>query len=677
MKIKRADLPRDFFDMLPRVAIQSAFFPPGIPQNSIWEFFKTRAGRYYVSLCTEGYVSASGALYEFLPRKMTFKPLFDLASVCLVGPRATPPSKIHTSLDELADGRLVMLTHTTAPAPAHPYWMLDAYYNHAWEGFAGSHLLIYDPRNGEVVNRGIPVPRETLYGGIYDESHDAYYMIGYLRGHVYRYEMATSKLDDLGQVSEWGSFRLVRGPDRHIYGSTRSGWLFKIDVDRPGVVDVNYRLPGAPGLNSRRQFAFAATGPDWRLYIAHHCSDRLVALDTKNLKAEDVGSIDPAPRMEKNWPRCVAGMCWDDRGRLWYGLGSHVGGGPGFWTHLASWDVTRGQQPKILGMMGTAERATYYVSEMIHSDGRLLAVDTNHGMDPPGIRIIDLSRLDQLRDQPREICHDPFSYAYLEDRSTAAPADVSQAQMAAYVNLLKKDEAAGRFMAQNTFTIRAASVEIFRLWRQIEPRESPVRRLEWTDEKTLRGSCGGKILRSFTIRNGSLRLAAKSVARRNPALTLPAILAGIALPARPGRQYLATPSCWIEWNKQRWLVGTRDGLLALVNPARKSVFNLGPVCSQGPVRALCADTGRKFAFGTAGDEWDLGNCFYFDERSGVRELGRAFTGDSDPWGTSNSCVLSAVALSPSGEKLAIGAADRLGTVYIYHRPVVPGRRSKP
>jgi hypothetical protein len=670
--IKRSDLTADFFEMIPREAVQSSFFPAGIPQNAIWDFFRTRGDRYFVSLCAEGRVSASGALYEFLPSTLEFKWVFDLATVCQVGPRAIPPSKIHTSMDELADGRLIMLTHTTAPAPGHPAWMLDAYYNHTWEGFAGSHLLIYDPRTGALVNRGIPVPRETLYGGIYDESHDAYYMIGFLRGHVYRYAVATAQLDDLGQVAEWASFRLARGPDRNLYGATRTGWLFKIDVDRVRVVDLNYRLPGAPGLLSRRQFAFAATGPDQRLYIAHHCSDRLVALDPKTLRAEDVGSIDPAPRMAKNSPRCVAGLGWDGGGRLWYGLASHVGGGPGFWTHLASWDVTRGGQPEIRGLIGTAERSAYYISEMIHSDGQLLATDTNHGMDAPGIRIIDLARLDQHRNRAREICRDPFAYAYLDDRLTAAPEGVSEAQMAPYVKLLEEDEAGGRFMAQNPFTLRAERVEVIPLWRSIAAEESGVRSLVWEDEEVLHGVCGTDVPQRFTIRQGRLDCAFSPVEQPLSAPERPAGLPDFALPARPGRQYLAQACCWLEWSGGRWLVGTRDGLLALIDPVRKTVFNLGPVCPQGPVRALCSDVGRTVAFGTAGDEWDLWSCFYYDDRIGVRELGRTFTGDTDPWGSANSCILTAVALSPSGNKLAIGAADRLGTVYVYHRPQIPG-----
>ncbi|MCY2924441.1 MAG: hypothetical protein NT031_03230, partial [Planctomycetota bacterium] len=312
----RSDLCPDFFDMMPRQAVATIPFPDGILQNSIWDFFRTREGRFFVALCGEGFVPVSGHLFELLPAEKRLRFCFDLQKACMVSPRAMPPSKIHSSIDELPDGRLIMVTHNTAPAPGHPGWMMDAHYDHTWEGFAGSHLLTYDPNKDQVHNLGIPVPRESLYGGMYDHKHHAYYMMGYMRGHLYRYDLASGGLKDLGQVTEFGSFRFARGPDGNLYSSTRSGWLFKVDVDKGCAVDLNYRLPGSPGLHARRQFAFAATGPDGRLYITHHISNRLVALDVHSGRAEDLGCTDPV-FMPRNSPRCVSGLIWDDRGCLW------------------------------------------------------------------------------------------------------------------------------------------------------------------------------------------------------------------------------------------------------------------------------------------------------------------------------------------------------------------------
>jgi len=254
------------------------------------------------------------------------------------------------------------------------------------------------------------------------------------------------------------------------------------------------------------------------------------------------------------------------------------------------------------------------------------------------------------------------------DGEAVAPLDRPAERMAPYRRLLEHDAACGRFMAQNPFTIQAESVSLYPLWRQVPPEQSAVRRLEWIDETELRGVCGeAPALRAFRIRGGEWSWDSTPV-KADPAPVCPGVIAQAgALPARPGRHYLAQPSAWTPWNGGRWLVGTRDGLLAVVDPQRGTVFNLGPVCPQGPVRALATDAVRTRAYGIAGDEDDLGSCFYVDDRSGVRELGRTFTRDDAPWGSANSCLLSALAVSPSGDRVAIGSADRLGTIYLYHR----------
>ena len=669
--IRRSDLGADFFEMIPRQAIRTVSFPDGIPHNAIWDLVRTREGRFFLSLCGEGLVTVSGQFFEFLPAEGRLRFCFDLQKVCLVGSRAIPPSKIHSAMDEMPDGRLIMATHTTVPAPGHPVWMIDAYYDHTWEGFAGGNLLIYDPATDEVQNLGVPVPRESIYGGMYDARHHAYYMLGYLRGHLYRYDIERGVVKDLGQVSEYGSFRLSRGSDGNLYGSTRSGWLWKIDVDQGRVVDLNYRLPAPSDFRARRQFAFAATGPDGRLYISHRISDQLVALDVRSGRVEDLGCMDPMPVAE-NGPSCVSGLSWDDHGRLWYGIGRRVNA-PGSHMHLIHWDVLKGEKPVSHGLLGTAERITASMSEMLHADGVLYMADTNHAGDPPCVRMLDLTELDRHAAGPREICQDPIAYCQLEDRQTAAPFPNAEERM----RVLDQFNAGGSqvfsFWEENPFVIRAARVEVLQMWRHVPPEESCVQAIAWEDDEVLRGACGATSMRTFTMKDGQLLAWDSTPGWPSPsALPFPEAVLNGRLPARPGRQYLAKPACWAPWEDGTYLVGTRDGMLARVDPKKKTVMSLGPVCRQGPVRAISVDASKRRAFGTAGDVDDLGSVFYFDADVGLRELGRTFTGESSPWGLANSCVLSAIALSPSGHKLAIGSADRLGTVYVYHQPRIPG-----
>lgn len=71
-----------------------------------------------------------------------------MEDVILPHDRQIRASKFHSSICFMPDGRLIMTTHTTDESPCHPTWMPIAYYHHLWEGFAGGHILIYDPQTG-------------------------------------------------------------------------------------------------------------------------------------------------------------------------------------------------------------------------------------------------------------------------------------------------------------------------------------------------------------------------------------------------------------------------------------------------------------------------------------------------------------------------------------------------
>src|SRR5688572_20149617 len=84
----RRNLPDRFLEVLPQSAVQPTFFPSGIPQNSIWDFVRSPDGRFFLSLCAEGFVSASGQVYEYLPEKSKFRICFDLKRECMASSRA-------------------------------------------------------------------------------------------------------------------------------------------------------------------------------------------------------------------------------------------------------------------------------------------------------------------------------------------------------------------------------------------------------------------------------------------------------------------------------------------------------------------------------------------------------------------------------------------------------------
>ena len=144
-------------------------------------------------------------------------------------------------------------------------------------------------------------------------------------------------------------------------------------------------------------------------------------------------------------------------------------------------------------------------------------------------------------------------------------------------------------------------------------------------------------------------------------IQIPAVENG--LPHYPGRQYQAAASAAVEMDVHTTVVGTRDGMLALVEENR--AFALGPAVFNGPIRDLCAAPDGKTVFGVGGDEDDLGVLFRFTREDGLRWLGHVCYDAPDPDSTVNCPIVSACAVSPDGKRLAVGSGDRLGQIIYY------------
>ncbi len=137
---------------------------------------------------------------------------------------------------------------------------------------------------------------------------------------------------------------------------------------------------------------------------------------------------------------------------------------------------------------------------------------------------------------------------------------------------------------------------------------------------------------------------------------------GVQLPYVAGRQYLAVPACDAAWSGGRRLIGTKDGKLALRDGADVCCYGL--MSAAGPVRSLCANAAGTKAFGAAGHDKDLSRLFKFDEKHGVQELGLMLwrcRGWDNLVGVER---ISALALSPKEDRLAIGSEDWIAAVYI-------------
>lgn len=662
-QVASAELPPGFFNLVPQGAIRQASFPAGKLHNSIWDMIVMRGGRIFVSLCAELNVSATAEVYEFDIATNAVRFCFDLRPVTLCQDRAIPPSKVHTSMSELPDGRIFMATHSTAAAPGHATWLIDGYCEHLWEGYAGSNLLIFDPVSGQVQNLGVPVPRDSIYGGIYHPGTNRFYFMTWLRGHLYSYDLATARVKDYGQVTEFGSFRLVAGPDGNLYSSSRSGYLFQVNTKEDRVVHLGVEYPTDANRWSRmhRQTHHGVVGPDGRLYLSAIYNRNLFVYDPAANTLESVGVFSPEDAHPHRFTRSIYGIDFDSHGVLWYGQSTNSGYDH-IACHLIRWDILRGGNPVNCGIIGTPERGAVTISELHIVKDMLVATDTNHGEDQPVVVTIDLRKLEASLAGEHEICRDARVYYQLSDGDERYPGGDFDEKKHAYDIALENLRRHGGFTSKVPFYVKAESFDVHRLWKTRPPGKCAVDRLQWKSEDELLAEIAGSG-EVVSISDKGMSSLGHSAGDSIPAKIRHSH--GVnSLPGRAGRQHLSRVTASCEWNGGRSLVGNEDGMLAIIGDS--TCFHLGPVAAHGPIHDLATDATGRIAYGVAGDPKDVGQVFRYDDENGLLLLGRIFANSSEePPISAGSTEPVAIAVSPSGTKVAIGVADRLGCIYVF------------
>lgn len=631
--------------------------------NACWDANLSGDGTLYFSVCSEHTSHEFAKLYRYDYATNKAEECFYTKDLLLKSDRYLRDSKFHSCISFKPDGKLIMVTHSTDKSPCHPAWLPYSFVSNPWEGFPGGELMEYDPKTGKVELLGIPAPRESLYGGVYSPKDDAYYMLGWMRGHLYRYDCKTRKCKDLGQASEYRSYRIVLGPDQNIYFSTKSGFLMRYNVTEQKIEDLKARIPCDKTEKGKNQpytyMGPCVTGPDGRLYTTGNYTSLLSAYDIETGKLQVVGDLIPADDLidMDDQHTFVAGMDFDRYGVLWYATMSFRVMEDEHYkvpACLFRWDVLRGGKPEFLGLFGTETRVqTYTDSFMIDKERDILySVSTNHSYGSPDVIAVDLSKFRDAMYERGVQCRDMLVYApgYEEYHSFAEHWQDIKIKIAKYAANLK-----------------AERISPVRLWDQFSDgniSNAAVRGLRFQDCHTVEGICGDGALFRFVIKDGKLAELRPATADEANDILKPKPVAREGMPHYPGRQWRADVTCECEWTDGSVLVGTADGFLARIDKNGK-VFSLGPAICQGPVRDLCSDPERGIAYGVGGDEEDVGNVFRYTNESGLEYLGYMCcdVADNDV-GTCASFVLSSCALSPDGQYLAVGACDRLSCVYI-------------
>lgn len=687
----------DYYRLINQAGVKHAFPKEEGNENynTCWDGALSPDGTFYFSLSSEAGKCDHAKLNRYDYEKNEIVDCFYSGDLILPNDRNLPASKLHASINFLPDGRVIAMTHSTDRAKQHQEWMPFGHHNHVWEGFPGSHILVYDPKTGKSENWGIPVPHESIYGAKYDPKHNALYMIGFMRGHVYRYSLDTKKVKDLGKAAELYCYRLVLGADGNIYAVTKSGFPFRINTKTEQLEDLGFQFPEYPGayINNTwyRYMTNGQNHPSGKfMYLSILYAEEMFKLDFETLKFSPIGRIYPykdgvqcsglIPPAGERCTNRITTMAMDKYGVLWYIIGIRVCDveqdirytAP---NYLMRWDVEHGGVPECLGIVGSEKRVQNLTTEMAIDKERdilyCVNVGRGFGSNAPDVLAIDLKVFREKMYEPGPISEDPILH----------PVPLTQEELEQRRNRVKSN--AGEEVTEHN-PFQAFPIQDcypVRIWRHVPTEaieDSKVIGMCYDDSDVLHVLTGAN-LDAKTARF-VFRIKGRELVERFDFAAAPCnyrewllanILPGechfdrdIKLPEATGRRYRAVASASVKWNGGREIVGTMDALVGIVSADGKKVYSLGNAAAYGPIRCMCTNRARTKLWGVAGDPEDMGYVFTYDDEEGLRQLGIINYNSPGFYGTTASNELSSIVLNHAEDTLAIGSIDRISTVHI-------------
>lgn len=649
--------------LIPQSCVKYGHINETDQRNAIWDMLVTREGRCFFSVCAELYVHESAGLYEFIKETGETKCCFELDKEVLCAPDAIMPSKIHTSMSEMEDGRIIMTTHTTSQSSKHPYWYPEPFYNHVFEGYQGSNILIYDPNTGVLENRGIPVPHESIYGGVYDPKKNAFYFTGYLRGHLYRYDIESGNLTDYGKVTEFGTFRLFLSKiDGNIYSANRTGYFYRINTDTQQIEELGVFFPKdyEPYSTMKHvQLDYICDGADGNIYLHYIFGYNIYRYNIKENKLESVGSGRPDD-LELCEPNQHYGLLSDENGVLWYTLSTVTNTFDWTTAYLIRWDILRGEKPRNMGLVGVPERSVTVMAEMHYHDGTLYFTNGNHHFDVPGMFAVDKRKLEAMEydlnedNEETPLSRDVINYLHLEEPRKFYPYGDEEYDRQ-FVNVQKYVDYCrdfGIFMGENPMEIPHKHITPYPFWREYGYKNSAVERV-YFENGELCAEFGGE--EKYISRGGKIEKIAEFTKREEP-VSVPKN----EIPKAVGRYFRAEVTASAKIWDDKYLVGTKDGILFVWDGENAVCFGACPNTS-GEVREICYCEKTRTAYGVVGSYNDISIVFSFSEKKGVTYLGRThFNIES---GLYLNCELSSIAVNEDGTHIAVGSNENMGAAY--------------
>ncbi len=678
-----------FFMMIPQSTVLHTEIGSEPLHISIWDYNISPDGKHYFSICAEGDVTEYLRLYEYFPETGEVELKFRLEDVIITYPRAIRPSKIHSSISFMPDGKLIMATHTTACAPGHPRWLPFAYFSHIWEGYQGSNIIIYDPETGKVEDLGIPVMRESIYGGIYEESTNSFYFSTYHRGHVYRFDLDNRHVTDFGQATEFGTWRFIKGMDENLYTTTATGRFVRINIKKQCIEDIKTDFPLTPRLiksGTNNKLMHYAHSKDGKMYFTSLSCDKLMTYDYSSEKIKVVTSLVPESLNSDHLMFRCMGMDIDKYGYLWC-----VCNAIGFGSYLIRYDTNNGDKVENMGLLGSRSRVINASYSAFIRDDVLYVSDTNRSLvDPAAILRVKLN--DVRTSKERVMTIDPIIYMkmkggdrkYKELTGRSILKDASKYYVINEKNADKRmgeafsrtlpentdDETKVRFYgdnAMNATSLPSVRRWVSKLWKEVGYDNSYVNEVSFDENADVTAICGKGPYFKLTIRDGVIKNKEENIDYTPRDTTqIAEKYKNLPIPYQAERRHLAYVNAECKLGDGRTLIGTRDSMLAIVD-CDNNIFSLGSVCAAGAVHDMACSPDGAHVVGVAGDECDIGMVFTFDLKHGVTLHGRLFFHDIESIGligASNEPYC--VAYAPDGKSVAIGVRDKQGCVYRFY-----------
>jgi hypothetical protein len=162
----------------------------------------------------------------------------------------------------------------------------------------GGHVFRYDPASGKCEDLGIPVPHEWIINLTSNVEWTILYGMTYPLNHLFSVDLRSGGLRMVGQVrgvttgDSGASHEIICDLAGNVYGSCGEGYLFRYEPERGEVVETDIRLPGG----SVRIDALARDAKGL-IYGACWESGHLFSFDSSEQKVTVLGQPNPGPRL--------------------------------------------------------------------------------------------------------------------------------------------------------------------------------------------------------------------------------------------------------------------------------------------------------------------------------------------------------------------------------------------